>query len=70
MHLCIISVQEENVVSVGGLAICILYLMLRTGAIWTVTITNVSENPIEMSFWTTAGENKVFAKNTKLQKKL
>ena len=34
--------------------------MLWTGAIWTVTITNMSENPIEMSFWTTARENKVF----------
>ena len=34
--------------------------MLWTDAIWTVTITNMSENPIEMSFWTTARENKVF----------
>ena len=25
------------------------------------TITNMSENPIEMSFWTTQTENKVFS---------
>ena len=43
--------------------------MLRTGAIWTVTITNMSENPIEMSFSTTARENKVFATNRKSAKK-
>ena len=73
--ICCTVYSIKNDIPPGNYIWCAIILgkqcwcrMLRTGAIWTVTITNMSENPIEMSFWTTTRENKVFATKRKCAK--